>query len=123
MKDWMEVEKHKIKREIQLHGDTYTFVRETKDDYGEPTGETTEVATICGLFHMSKGYVTRNISDGTKTHGTGQPMILLLWEDAINIQSGDAVEINGIRHRVVAKNNVQEYNLFCDISLDAEVLA
>lgn len=123
MKDWLAVEEHKIKREIQLHGNTYTFVRETKDGYGEPTGETTEVATICGLFHISKGYVTRSTSDGTKTHGTGQPMILSLWEDAEPIQSGDVVEINGNKHRVIAKNNVQEYNLFCDTSLDAEVLA
>lgn len=113
------MELHKVAKEISWHGTTYDLFRDKTDKYGEPTKEEPEkVATICGLFHVSKGYITENIQDGTRTHSKGQPMLLVAYEDSENIQNGDFLEINKNKYKVIEKNNIQEYNIVTDISLE-----
>ena len=70
------------------------------------------------MFHVSKGYVTQNIQDGTKTHRKGQPMLMVAHENTGEIQTDDFFIINGNRYKVVEKNNIQEYNIVTDISLE-----
>ena len=115
----MKMELHKVLREIQIHGTEYTFFRKKVDKYGEPTKEEREkVSTIRGLFHVSKGYITENIQEGTRTHSKGQPMLLVAYVETENIQNGDYLEINQNKYKVVEKNNIQEYNIVTDISLE-----
>ena len=115
----MKMELHKVLREIQIHGTEYTFLRKSVDGYGEPTKEEPkQVAKAQGLFHVSKGYITQNIQDGTKTHSKGQPMLMVAYENTVEIQMDDFVVINGNTYKVVEKNNIQEYNIVTDISLE-----
>lgn len=115
----LKMELHKVLREIKIHGTTYTFYRDKVDQYGEPTKEEPEkVIDVDGLFHVSKGYITQNIQDGTKTHTKGQPMIMVVYEDVEEIQNGDFCVINGNTYKVVEKNNIQEYNIVSDVSLE-----
>ena len=112
-------ELHKVKREIQIHGKQYEFLREKADKYGEPTNERPEkVATVCGLFHITKGYVSKTVQDATMIHAKGQPMLLAIYEDVSGIQNGDFFVLNNNTYKVIEKNNIQECGIVCDISLE-----
>lgn len=118
MADWVAIELHKVVREIATHGSEYAFNRETKDDYGEVTGEETEVKNITGIFHSTNTFITKNVTDGSVTIKKEQPMILTTFEDGAELQVDDVTIINGSRFKVTGKNNVQEKNILCDISLE-----
>lgn len=114
-----KMELHKVLREIQIHGIEYTFFRKKVDNYGEPTKEEPEqIANVKGLFHVSKGYITQSIQDGTKTHSKGQPMLMVAHENIGEIKTEDFFVINKNKYKVVEKNNIQEYNIVTDISLE-----
>lgn len=115
---WLLKEQKAVEREIARNGSTYTVKRNKVDKYGEPTQEVEEVTTLRGLFHISKGFVIKNTSDGSQTKTKGQPMILALWEECETIQNGDFVVINGNTYKVTDKNNIEEYNIIADISLE-----
>lgn len=115
----LKMELHKVEREVKTHGTAYTFFREKKDEYGENTEEQAEmIVTIRGLFHISKEYVTETTQDGTKTHSKGSPKLLVAYVETKNIQNGDYLEINKNKYKVVDKNNIQEYSIVVDISLE-----
>lgn len=115
---WLLKEKKAVEREITKNGSTYTVKRNKVDKYGEPTQEVEEVTTLRGLFHISKDFITKNTSDGSQTKTKGQPMILALWEECETIQNGDFVVINGNTYKITDKNNIEEYNIIADISLE-----
>lgn len=115
---WLLKEQKAIEREITRNGSTYIVKRNKVDKYGEPTQEVEEVTTLRGLFHISKGFVTKNTSDGSQTKTKGQPMILALLEECETIQNGDFVVINGNIYKITDKNNIEEYNIIADISLE-----
>jgi hypothetical protein len=116
--NWNSIELHKVEREIYLHGGQYTFNRDVLDNYGEPMGETTEVATIRGLFHISKGYASRNVSDGTITRIKGSPMLLAKYNDTLEISQGDYIHINEKKYVVNEINNIMELDIVSEISLE-----
>ena len=118
MADWVAIELHKVVREIATHGSEYVFNRETKDDYGEATGEETEIKNITGIFHSTNTFITKNVTDGSVTIKKEQPMILTTFEDGAELQVDDVTVINGSRFKITGKNNVQEKNILCDISLE-----
>lgn len=115
---WLLKEKKAVEREITKNGSTYTVKRNKVDKYGEPTQEVEEVTTLRGLFHISKGFIIKNTSDGSQTKTKGQPMILALWEECETIQNGDFVVINGNTYKITDKNNIEEYNIIADIFLE-----
>ena len=114
----MKNELYKVQREIKMHGDTFSFYRETLDDYGESTGHETFVKMVSGLFHTSKGYISQSILDATDIHTKGQPKLLTTYEEQEEIQNGDYFVLNNNKYKVIEKNNIQEYNIVCDISLE-----
>ena len=58
------------------------------------------------------------MQDGTKTHSKGQPMLMVAHENIGEIKTEDFFVINGNKYKVVEKNNIQEYNIVTDISLE-----
>lgn len=118
---YLQSELHKITREINQYGENYVFWRDDVDKYGEPTGTTRNIADVKGLFHTERSYVSKNASDATTTHATGTPMILARYEDAKDIKLADWLTINGKTFKVVDVNDVMEYNIVVNISLDEVV--
>lgn len=112
------MELNKVNREIKTHGNKYTFEKDVLDEYGEPTGETEVVCEVSGLFHISKGYVSKKFSDATVTHSKGQPMIMMQYSEGEQIEQGMFVEINGNRYNVTGTNNIEEYSIILDVSLE-----
>lgn len=111
-------ELHKVEQEIKVHGEDYTVNRDKLDEYGEATGDSEKVCDIRGLFHISKGFVSRSTGDATTTHATGNPMLLCLFSETEHIQSGDWLELNGARYNITDVTNVSEQNIVADMSLE-----
>ena len=118
---YLQGELHKITREINQYGENYVFWRDDVDKYGEPTGTTRNIADVKGIFHTERSYVSKNASDATTTHATGTPMILARYDDAKDINLADWLTINGKTFKVVDVNNIMEYNIVVNISLDEVV--
>lgn len=118
---YLQSELHKITREINQYGENYVFWRDDVDKYGEPTGTTRNIADVKGIFHTERSYVSKNASDATTTHATGTPMILARYDDAKDIKLADWLTINGKTFKVVDVNNIMEYNIVVNISLDEVV--
>lgn len=107
----------KVVREIRTHGEQYTFERQKLDEYGEPTEEKEEVATVNGLYHTTKSYVSKAVGDATTTHSKGQPMILAIFSETEKIREQDIVTVKGKPYQVIGRTNVGEYSILNDISL------
>ena len=114
----LKMELHKVSQEIRIHGNDYNVYRKELDKYKEPTGKEIKVTQIKGLYHITKGYVTETAQDGTRTHLKGQPMLLCKHEEIKDIQNGDYIRINQNAYKVIDKNNIQEYNIITDISME-----
>ena len=114
----LKMELHKVSQEIRIHGNDYNVYRKELDKYKEHTGKEIKVTQIKGLYHITKGYVTETAQDGTRTHLKGQPMLLCKHEETKDIQNGDYIRINQNVYKVIDKNNIQEYNIITDISME-----
>lgn len=114
----MANELYKVKREIVIHGSSYEVYKDVLDEYNEKTDEQVKVGTIKGLFHISKGYIAEAIQDGTRTHSKGQPMLLMTCEESQSVLVGHYLLINQNKYKVIEKNNIQEYGIIVDVSLE-----
>lgn len=119
MKNILRQELHKVVREINTHGSTYQFYRDKLNEYEEATGDVKDVAEIKGLFHQTKSYISRKVTDATETRTKGQPLIMMCYEDSKGIQNGDKVNVAENEYRVTGINNINELCIISDVSLEA----
>lgn len=108
----------KVKRLIASSGVSARFVRYGTNKYDEPTDEIEFEVTAKMVFHTSKVYVKQTIGDSSKTVTKQQPMLLCLYEDALDLASGDIVHLNGKQYTLVGITNINELNAACDLSLE-----
>lgn len=115
-----QFEAYKIKREIRRSGETYTFMRPSLNEFGEPSGDETEVGSLCGLYHEQNSNVQLTTGDTTQIRTKKLPMILCIYEDAktLNLQLGDKLYLNDRILKVVSLVNIQEWNIIGDLSLE-----
>ena len=111
-------ELYKILREINVNGDEYIFLRTKKDEYGEDTKGTEYITMVNGLYHISIGYVTKSVSDGTVTHTKGEPMLLIPFEQSEKLKNGDFFKWNQNKYVITEKNDIQNYGIVCNVSLE-----
>lgn len=117
----VEIQKAKLKRIIDLQGVEYTFYRDNKDELGEPTGESADVATIKGLWHESQGYVSLVSGDASTVRSKPQAQILTLYEMKGDISQGDYLMIDGTRYNVTGVHDPTLLGIAADISLEVVV--
>lgn len=115
-----QFEAYKIKREIRRSGETYTFMRPSLNEFGEPSGDETEVGSLRGLYHEQNSNVQLTTGDTTQIRTKKLPMILCIYEDAktLNLQLGDKLYLNDRILKVVSLINIQEWNIIGDLSLE-----
>ena len=119
MKNILRQELHKVVREINTHGSAYQFYRDKLNEYEEATGDVENVGEIKGLFHQTKSYISRKVTDATETRTKGQPLIMMCYEDSKSLQSGDKVNVAENEYRVTGINNINELCIISDVSLEA----
>lgn len=111
----------KVEREICTHGETFSFYRYKKNEYEEDTEEKEVVCDAPGLFHQTKSYVSRSVSDANVTETKAQPMILFVLDDVLKVSPGDMIDFSGRTYTVSGKNDVNQYGALCDVSLEEVV--
>lgn len=114
----LQIELNKVKREIKTHGRSYEVKRTILNNYGEDTDEQRSITEVQGLFHTEKGYMTKSVSDGSKTHSKGKPKLMIAYDDSVLIKNGDTIQINENIYKIIEKSNIQEFNIVCDISME-----
>lgn len=118
----LKQEMNKVLKEITIHGLKYQFRRDKLNEYEESTGEEEKVIECKGLFHQTKSYISRSVSDATTTQTKGQPLIMMGYDDSKSIQSGDKVNVSGNEYRVTGINNINELCIISDVSLEEVLL-
>lgn len=107
-----------VKRNILAHGQEFVFHSPELNTFNEPIHDETLI-TIQGLFHQSRGYITRNTTDGTVSRSQPQPMVLAL----VNPQT-QAIRINDYmlycnqKYLVTGINDINNLGIALEISLE-----
>lgn len=113
-------ELNKVARLIRTQGLPYEFRRDSLNEYKEPTG-TASVIKVHGVFHEQIQHLTLTEADAASVRQKQSPYILALFSEANGIKQGDYVIINGLKYTVVGTNNIGNWNLALDISLEEPV--
>lgn len=117
-------EAYKLKRELKRSGNQYEIKRYKRNVFNEPEGDAEIIGKLIGLYHEQSFYIqatTGNTQNNTtRVRSKKMPMILCLYEDvaSLNLKIDDEIKINTKIFKVVAVNNIQEWNIICDISLE-----
>lgn len=107
-----------IRRNILAHGQEFIFHRPALSTFNEPTTNETLI-TLQGLFHQTRGYITRNTTDGTVSRSQPQPMVLTLVNpDTQSLQINDYVLYCNQKYRVTGINDINNLGMALEISLE-----
>lgn len=114
----MKFQLHKAKMAIQRFGALYEFQRDNLNDYKEPDGTATTIASVTGLWHESQGYITTSKTDASTTRSKPSIQIMALWNDAKTIAQGDFLMVSNTRYNVTGVHDVANAGVVADISLE-----
>ena len=107
---------YKVKRVLRSQGKPLQFQEPNLNEFKEPNGETISHEVV-GLFHETSGYATVTADDASSVSSRASPMVLALWESAKDIKQGWTVLISGTLYEVQRVQNLQQADLFAEISL------
>lgn len=113
-------ELNKVARLIRTHGVPYEFHRDVLDEFKEPTGAASKIS-VNGVYHEQSQHLVLTEADAASVRKKQSPYILTLYSQAKGIKQGDYVFINGLKYTVVGMNNIGNWNLALDISLEEPV--
>lgn len=111
---------NKVRRLIKTHGRRFQFDRAGRNEFREPNGETVS-HELRGVFHETQpihSHIGVETSEGSSMRQRSSPLILALWEDAVDVLNKDLVRFNNKTYRVNGITNLLEANLVADISLE-----
>lgn len=115
--------RNKIKRQVDWNGQKMIFKRYVKNKYNELTDDVELEIEITGVFHEGGGYggmlnIELYERDGSRSISKMKPMILCMYEEAKDIIIDDVVQIGNNKYRVVEKNDIKNFNVAFEISLE-----
>lgn len=115
--------RNKIKRQVDWNGQKMIFKRYAKNKYNELTDDVELEIEITGVFHEGGGYggmlnIELYERDGSRSISKMKPMILCMYEEAKDIIIDDVVQIGNNNYRVVEKNDIKNFNVAFEISLE-----
>ena len=113
-------ELNKLVRLIRTHGVPYEFQRDGVDEFKEPVKAASKIS-VNGVYHEQSQPLTLTEADAASVRQKQSPYILALFSEANGIKQGDYVIINGLKYTVVGTNNIGNWNLALDISLEEPV--
>lgn len=109
--------RNKIQRQIKQNGIEAILKKCKEDQYHQIVEDDVEITFNC-IFHTTNSFIKSTAEDAAKTVTKPQPMILCLFEDGEQIEVNDKIKINDNEFFVVDKNNLNEFNVAFDISLE-----
>lgn len=113
-------ERAKLKRLLSTYGIEYHFERLEKNEFGEPiaTGDPVKTIDIIGVYHEQSQAVQISTSNGVRYRTEKQPFILAEYGDASQLLADDGLVYNGVRYKVTGVHNVNNLDVYGDISLE-----
>lgn len=113
-------ELYKVKRELKRSGVDYTVLRDSKNEYGEPSGAPEIVGVIRGIYHEENSNIQFIEGETTITRTQKLPMILCEYEawELLETMPCDYVIVNEKRFTIVGCVNIQEWSIVGDVSLE-----
>ena len=108
---------NRVSRIVKFRGKHYTFTRVEKDKYHKETGNSSSIE-LDGVFHEGVVYKSQSGSDAGMISAKPTPMIMCLWDVGKVIQEGDKVVINEKNYHVTEIEDIQNYSVACEISLE-----
>lgn len=112
-------EVYKLNREIKRSGQSYNFYRYDVNDFNERIDDPISICIIEGIYHEEISNVQTTPVDGGLARTKKIPMILcVLNEDVLNLEMEDFVEINNKMYKVSGVNDISNWGLIADISLE-----
>lgn len=110
---------HRVEQQIAWRGHLFSVLRPKMNEFNEKSNELEEVAEIKGIFHNgASNHVVVVIVDSGQAQEKGSPYILTTWFNGSQVKKDDRITINGISYKVTGINNINEYNILADISLE-----
>lgn len=109
---------NKIKRSIKIEGRSFTFTRYGLDEYKQRSSVPEATVEVKGIYHTTNTYVKESNIEGARLKSKLQPMILMLYEDGAKLQQDDVVQIQQNTYKVVALNDVNNFGVAYDVSLE-----
>lgn len=109
---------NKLARQLKCNGSSYTFERKAEDKYHQKTGAKTLTTIDKAIYHESNSYVQISTSDGARVKSKPQPMLLMTHEDGLKLNVDDIVIISLKAYKVTGMNNIQNYDVAADVSLE-----
>ncbi len=116
--------RERVKRRILWDGRDFTFTRYAKNSYKEITDEVEKQYTIKGIYHDGGGYGGMlNLEllerEGSRETERTKPMIFCAYDEVTkDVQMDDRVVIGDDLYYVVEKQNVTNYSIAYEISLE-----
>ena len=116
-------ELYKIKREIKRSGATVEFLRPGQNEYGEKDESSLVSLYVSkGLYHELNSHISVTTGETTQYRSKKIPAIMLPFSEInpIGLRTGDIAKINNKEFRITKVENIQEWNIICDINLEVE---
>lgn len=111
--------KGRLDTELNFRGVDYTFREIRLNEFNEPR-EIVDVVTIRGIYHENKSntFMDSHTSEAGEVWQTFMPQILCRYEDSKKVKIGYLLCHGSKNYKVIAKDNVQNYGILCEISLE-----
>ena len=110
---------HRVEQQISWRGSLFSVLRPKMNEFNEKSDELEKVTEIKGIFHNgSSNHVVVVIADSGQVQEKDIPYILTTWFNGSQVQKDDRITINEVPYKVTGINNINEYNILADISLE-----
>lgn len=110
---------HRVEQQIAWRGQLFSVLRPKLNEFNEKSNKLEKVAEIKGIFHNgSANHIVVVISNNGQVQEKNTPYILTTYFNGCKVKKDDVITINDINYKVVGVNNINEYNIISDISLE-----
>lgn len=110
---------HRVEQQIAWRGQLFSVLRPKMNEFNEKSDEMEEVAQIKGIFHNgSANHVSIVVGDDGQVQEKETPYILTTWLIGRKLRKDDRITINNMKYKIVGINNINEYNIISDVSLE-----
>ena len=110
---------HRVEQQIAWRGQLFSVLRPKLNEFNEKSDELEKALEIKGIFHNgSANHITVVIADSGQVQEKNTPYILTTYFNGSQVKKDNRVIINGVPYKVTGVNNINEYSIISDISLE-----
>ena len=110
--------KPKVKKVIDKFPTIVDIYRNSKNEFGEPTGEQL-ICTVKGFYHEGTSQISAIATDKGQVKRTKQVFLMVLYDETtINIRENDYFTLDNIKYKITDLGNTNKLNIYFDMQLE-----